>query len=221
MITTGRNQIFTHVKNITDIPSDEHNEDYVNLLSTVQWHTHCSTNYCLKHKRNESDLECCFNFPFNLCDKTRLEFEKVTTKDKTVQYRAKVVTKRNDPRLNNHQRIQLQGWRVNCDIQIIIDHHACVEYLAKYAAKGEPKSMQLKDIFNSVIKSSHLGSNSNIAIKRLMMKYLGEWDFSAQETMHLLLSIKLHSSTFKVLPFSLNGSRWVETFPKKRKFQCN
>ena len=90
-----------------------------------------------------------------------------------------------------------------------------VEYLAKYAAKGEPKSMQLKDIFNSVIKSSHLASNSNTAIKRLMMKCLGERDFSAQETMHLLLSIKLHSSTFKVLPFSLNGSRQVETFPNK------
>lgn len=75
--------------------------------------------------------------------------------------------------------------------------------------------MQLKDIFNSVIKSSHLGSNSNIAIKRLMMKCLGEQDFSAQETVHLLLSIKLHSSTFKVLPFSLNGSRRLETFAKK------
>jgi len=103
----------------------------------------------------------------------------------------------------------------NCDIQIIIDHPACVEYLAKYPAKGEPKSMQLKDIFNSVIKSSHLDSNSNTAIKRLMMKCLGERDFSAQETMHLLLSIKLHSSTFKVLLFSLNGSRRVETFPNK------
>lgn len=81
----------------TDIPCDEQNEDYIDLLNTVQRHTRCSTNYCLKHKQNEADLQCHFNFPFNLCDKTRLEFEKVNTKDKTVQYRAKVVTKRNDP----------------------------------------------------------------------------------------------------------------------------
>jgi len=44
-----------------------------------------------------------FNFPFELCDKTKLEFEKVNTKDKSVQYRAKIITKRNDSRVNNHQ----------------------------------------------------------------------------------------------------------------------
>lgn len=77
-----------------------HNEqcdDYVNLLNTVQRHTRCSTNYCLKRKENESDLKCRFNYPFNLCDKTTLEFEKIHTKDKSVQYRAKIITKRNDP----------------------------------------------------------------------------------------------------------------------------
>eukprot|EP00794_Sanderia_malayensis_P018458 gene18459-20309_t len=36
---------------------------------------------------------------------------------------------------------------------------------------------------------------------------LGERDFSAQETMHLLLSLKLHSSSFNVVPVSLTGSR--------------
>ena len=55
-------------------------------------------------------------------------------------YRAKIVTKRNDSRLNNHQQLQLQRWRANCDIQVVIDHYACVEYLTKYAAEGEPRS---------------------------------------------------------------------------------
>ena len=49
------------------------------------------------------------------------------------------------------------------------------------------------------------------AIKRVIMKSLGERDFSAQETMHLLLSLKLYSTTFNVIPVSLNGSRKVET----------
>ena len=94
------------------------------------------------------------------------------------------------------KRIQLQEWRANCDIQIIIDHHACVEYLAKYAAKGEPRSQQLKDTFNFVIKSADHDTNVKKAIKQLMMKSLGERDFSAQETAHHLLSLKLHSTTF-------------------------
>ena len=190
-----------------DLSHDEQCHDYVNLLNTVQRHTRCSTNYCLKHKQNESDLKCRFNYPFDLCDKTRLEFEKIHTKDKSVQYRAKIVTKRNDTRLNNHQRVQLQGWRANCDIQVIIHHHACVEYLAKYAAKGEPNSLQLKDTFNTVIKSSGSENDTKKVIKKLMIKSLGERDFSAQETMHHLLSLKLHSTTFHVKSLSLNGSR--------------
>ena len=40
-----------------------------------------------------------------------------------------------------------------------------------------------------------------------MIKSLGERDFSAQETMHHLLSLKLHSTTFHVKSLSLNGSR--------------
>ena len=80
-----------------DLSHDEQCHDYVNLLNTVQRHTRCSTNYCLKRKDNESDLKCRFNYPFNLCDKTKLEFEKIHTKDRSTQYRAKIITKRNDP----------------------------------------------------------------------------------------------------------------------------
>jgi hypothetical protein len=53
--------------------------------------------------------------------------------------------------------IQLKGWRANCDIRVVIDHHACVEYLSKYVAKGEPKSPMLKETFNAVMKN--VGSN--------------------------------------------------------------
>ena len=45
------------------------------------------------------------------------------------------------------------------------------------------------------------------------MKTLGERDYEAQETMHHLLSLKLHSSSFNVIPVSLNGSRRVHTNP--------
>ena len=35
--------------------------------------------------------------------------------------------------------------RANCDAQVVIDDYACVEYLSKYAAKGEPSSSVLKN----------------------------------------------------------------------------
>lgn len=54
-------------------------EDYVDLLNSVQRHTMCSTKYCFREKNN-SELKCRFNFPFDDCSKTRINFEPVHTK---------------------------------------------------------------------------------------------------------------------------------------------
>ncbi|XP_046856025.1 uncharacterized protein LOC124449122 [Xenia sp. Carnegie-2017] len=192
-----------------DIPEDEKQSDYEDLVNMVQRHTRCSTSYCLRKKANEEELKCRFHFPFEHCANTKLEFEKLHTKDVDNHYRTKVVTKRNDARLNNHQQLQLQGWRANCDIQVVIDHYACVEYLTKYAAKGEPRSPLLTQTFNSVVQTVDVNSEPHRAVKKIVMKSLGERDYAAQETMHHLLSLKLHSSSFNVVPVSLNGSRSV------------
>ena len=187
----------------------QYDDDYVDLLNTVQRHTRCNTNYCLRKKENETELKCRFNFPFQLCTSTKLDFEPVHTKDGTTKYKAKIITKRNDSRLNNHQRLQLQGWRANCDIQVVVDYHACVEYLAKYASKGEPRSPVLKQAFNSIMNSCKNNTNPTKLIKKVIMKSLGQRDFSAQETMHHLMSLKLVSSSFNVITISLDGSRRI------------
>ena len=192
-----------------NIPEHEKQSDYADLLNMVQRHTRCSTSYCLRKKSNETELKCRFHFPFDHCPETKLEFEKIHTFGDNEHYRAKIVTKRNDSRLNNHQHLQLQGWRANCDIQVVIDHYACVEYLTKYAAKGEPRSPMLKQAFNSIVQNVDNSTDPRRAIKKIVMKSLGERDYAAQETMHHLLSLKLHSSSFKVMPVSLNGSRRV------------
>ena len=194
-----------------DIPDHELESDYADLLNTVQRHTRCSTNYCLRKKHNESELKCRFHFPFEQCPNTELEFDEVDRKNDQIQYRAKIVTQRNDPRLNNNQQLQLQGWRANCDIQVVIDHYACVEYLTKYAAKTEPRSPIVKQAFNYIVQHANSSSDPHEAIKKVVMKTLGERDYAAQETMHHLLSLKLHSTTFNVIPVSLDGSRRVRT----------
>ena len=89
---------------------------------------------------------------------------------------------------------------------MVIDHFACVEYLTKYAAKGEPRSPLLKQVFNSIVKTTNTLSDPHKAIKKVIMKTLGERDYAAQETMHHLLPLKLHSSSFNIIPVSLNGS---------------
>ncbi len=63
--------------------------------------------------------------------------------------------------------------------------------------------------FNSIVKSTNSLSDPHKAIKKVIMKTLGERDYAARETMHHLLSLKLHSSSFNIIPVSLNGSHRV------------
>ena len=176
-----------------DVPDHQVESDYADLLNMVQRHTRCSTSYCLRKKGNGSELKCRFHFPFDNCPNTKLEFEEVHCSGDAKKYRAKIVTKRNDSRLNNNQQLQLQGWRATCDIQVVIDHYACVEYLTKYAVKGEPRSPILKQAFTSIVQNVNSSSDSQRTIKKIIMKTLGERDYAAQETMHHLHSLKLHS----------------------------
>ena len=75
-----------------DIPNWDIDSDYVDLLNTVQGHTSCSTSYCLRKKGTESELKCRFHFPFDLCAQTKLEFEKVHSKNiNEVQYEQKLL----------------------------------------------------------------------------------------------------------------------------------
>ncbi len=67
----------------------------------------------------------------------------------------------------------------------------------------------LKQAFNSIVQNVDNNTHPHRAIKTVVMKTLGERDYAAQETMHHLLSLKLHSSSFKVIPMSLNGSHRV------------
>lgn len=60
----------------------------------------------------------------------------------------------------------IQGWRANCDIQPVIDYHACVECLAKYAAKTESRSNLLKHVFRTILFNSFRSTDASSIVKR-------------------------------------------------------
>ena len=184
-------------------------DDYVNLLNSVQRHTLCSTKYCLREK-DGCELCCRFNFPFDNCKKTRIDFEPVHTKSGQPKYKAVIVTKRNDSRLNRHQPLQLQGWRANCDIQIIVDYQACLEYLVKYTSKGEKASSVVNNAFTTIVQKLSDTSDIHNTFKQIMIKSVGQRDYSIQEVMHHLLSLKCVSATYEVINASLDGSRRIQ-----------
>ena len=202
-------QIHPCQKSYLSLKTNEMADDYVHLLNSVERHTTCSTNYCLR-QNDKSELHCRFNFPYDDCPDTRLDFEPINTKTGETKYKAVIVTKRNDSRLNRHQPLQLQGWRANCDIQIVIDYHACLEYLVKYTSKAERASSVVKNAFTNIITKMNDTIDTPSALKQILLKTVGQRDYSIQEVMHHLLSIKFVSATHEVITASLDGSRRVQ-----------
>ena len=59
------------------------------------------------------------HFPYECSAHKSLQFHEIHGGDNSLKYRVEIKTQRNDPRLNRHQRVQLQGWRANSDISIM------------------------------------------------------------------------------------------------------
>jgi len=191
MVTTINSGIFAAIpqihpcqKSSSEIEDDL--QDYIELINKLQRHTRCSPLYCIRC--NKSGQEACrFGFPKELTDRTFIRDDN--------HGQPELVTSRNDPYINPHNRLQLQGWRANVDLKPVLTIHAALQYISKYASKSEPRSMAFSDIFNQILNKSKPEEISLISIQKLLINSVTERDISAQETCHLLLSIPLYHSS--------------------------
>ena len=186
---------------------DNHDNDYHRLVNTVERHTRCSPAYCLRRKRMDLLAECRFSFPKPLQEETTLEKELVGEKNKHVE--SELHTRRNDERLNSHNRVMLENWRANVDLQVIVDEKARARYMTKYAAKGEPRSKSASEILKLSISSLESTDQVSSAIKKAMIQVAGDRDMAAQETAHMLLSLPLVGCSFSFVTVCLENSRKV------------
>ena len=170
--------------------------DYIDIVNSVQRDSKCNSAYCLRENK-QGNQYCRFHYLFDINKETYISLTEMPNKGGK-HFKAEVVAQRNDLRVNRHQRIQLQGLRANCDMQLIIDHHACVEYLAKYAAKAEKLSSIAKDVFENVISHIAYDSSPQSAMQKIFIKSVVERDMGIQEVMHQILSLKPYSSSFSV-----------------------
>ena len=108
---------------------DLHNnmQDYIELINKLQRHTRCSS-YCLRIDKQTDKQTCRFGFPKELTDQTTIHNNNGCLE---------LITTRNDPLINPHDRIQLQGWRVNVDLKPVLTTHAALQYVSKYVSKAE------------------------------------------------------------------------------------
>lgn len=85
----------------------------------------------------------------------------------------------------------------------------------KYTSKGEKASSVLNNAFTNVISKIPDTSDIHNIFKQIMIKSVGQRDYSIQEVMHHLLSLKCVSATHEVVIASLDGSRRVQVSRKK------
>jgi hypothetical protein len=114
------------------------------------------------------------------------------------------LTKRNDPLINPHSRLQLQGWRANVDLKPILSIHAALQYVAKYASKSEPRSAAFSEIFNQILSNSNPDDPSLTSIQKLLLNSVSERDISAQEASHLIQNLLLYHSSRTFVSLNIN-----------------
>ena len=106
--------------------------------------------------------------------------------------------------------MQLSAWRANVDMQYCVSRRKVIEYCAKYATKCEPRSQPLKEVFTTIVLSLKEDSTSLKAVQKLLISSVGERDYSAQVTCHLLLQLPMLRASRDFVVLSLDGSRAVE-----------
>ena len=106
--------------------------------------------------------------------------------------------------------MQLSAWRANVDMRYCVSHRKVIEYCAKYATKSEPRSQPLKEIFAAIVRSLKEDSSPLKAVQKFLINSVGERDFSAQETCHLLLQLLMFKASHDFFVLIQDGSRAVD-----------
>ena len=152
--------------------------DHEALVNSVERYTKCSTAYCyIKIKPGEQPTGQ-FNFPKDSEDETTIDFDltrkagshdhELTVDEITqAQVKATLTKKRNDGRINSHNRDMLQHWRANVDLQAIVDTDQCIRYMAKYATKGEPRSQCAPEILPAWVNKLDNTDMASSALRRI------------------------------------------------------
>ena len=188
-----------HISNKPYDRIEDFNQDLADLVATCQRHTCCSAAYCL-HTR-DGQQKCRFGYPKRLQPETTLVIE---------DGEPELLNARNDGLVNSFNPVQLSAWHANVDMQYCVSRHKVIEYCAKYATKSEPRSQPMKEIFAKIVRSLKDDNTSLKAVQKLLINSVGETDYSAQETRHLLLQLPMFKAFRNFTVLSLDGSRAVQ-----------
>lgn len=130
---------------------------------------------------------------------------------------------RDHPRVVQHSRYQLQAWRANGDVSLILSNSppdtpsadeiiAVTDYVCGYACKDNEATGATTNLFKDMVNTTEVDnevSGRSICAK-LLMKTVGRRDISGSEASFELTGLALWHCTRKFSYTSLTGSRRLE-----------
>ena len=130
-------------KTFTDVSESDRLEDLGQLINSFQRHTKCGR-HCLRETSRGRGLKCRFDFPKPVQDNPL-----ISSPNKYPQF----LPARNDGYVNRFNPLITRIWRANTDFTPIISITAVLNYIAKYASKGEKSSASYVELINSILSS--------------------------------------------------------------------
>src|SRR5436309_372153 len=171
----------------------QNSKDFLNAcLNWFQRHSRCTESYCLRKKKGTSIKSCQFRFLQLVQDAASL------TTDLNPTYLT-FAPQRNDPLLNPYMATITIGWLANTDVNPPTSSKAVINYIAKYCSKAEKKSETYSDLLRQILPRLNERTPLFSLASKLMNKFIGERDWSAQEVCHILLGLPLQEGSRQVI----------------------
>ena len=171
----------------------QNSKDFLNAcLNRFQRHSRCTESYCLRKKKGASIKSCRFRFPRPVQDAASL------TTDLNPTYLT-FAPQRNDPLLNPYMATITIGWLANTDVNPPTSSKAVINYITKYCSKAEKKSEMYSDLLRQILPRLNERTPLFSLASKLLNKFIGVRDWSAQEVCHILLGLPLQEGSRQVI----------------------
>ncbi|XP_069114560.1 uncharacterized protein [Argopecten irradians] len=111
----------------------------------------------------------------------------------------KVFLKRNpsEVRINSYNRLLLEAWEANMDVQFILDAYSCASYIVSYISKGERGMSNLLHQACQEIKEGNHDIKQQV--RHIGNKFLTHVEVCAQEAAYLVLQMPLRHCSRSVV----------------------
>ncbi|EFX60656.1 hypothetical protein DAPPUDRAFT_276302 [Daphnia pulex] len=96
----------------------------------------------------------------------------------------------------------LEHWCANVDLQLILDHHAAMNYMVKYASKQERSGNTLQQVIKTIINKADVTDNAGSAFRSSIIRSIGHRDIGKGEASRILFSGHHCESSFNYVNVS-------------------